>query len=195
LTGQFRYCLYMVVSLTSLFFFRVLFLSSIVLFFQELGTRNGPSPDSKSGPGSFLEVRKILPLLTQSDAASKCDNTPSFHIIAPSLPNFGFSQGVSKRGFALAQYAETCHKLMLQLGYPQYVTQAGDWGFWITRSIGKLYPEACRASHLNMIYASPPSWVQHPILKLMSLMLPYSEHEKKGQERREWLQKESRGEV
>ncbi|CAL3971188.1 unnamed protein product, partial [Diplocarpon coronariae] len=26
-------------------------------------------------------------------------------------------------------YAETCHKLMLCLGYNEYVTQGGDWGF------------------------------------------------------------------
>lgn len=42
---------------------------------------------------------------------------------------------------------------MLSLNYPQYVTQGGDWGYWITRSIGKLYPEACRASHYNMPFA------------------------------------------
>ena len=52
---------------------------------------------------------------------------PAFNIVAPSLPNFGFSEGVKKRGFAIAQYAEVCHKLMLKLGYPQYVTQGGDW--------------------------------------------------------------------
>lgn len=72
----------------------------------------------ESGPGSFLEVQHLLPLLASPDG-------PAFHIVAPSLPNYGFSGGVQARGFALAQYAETCHKLMLQLGYPQYVTQGG----------------------------------------------------------------------
>jgi len=73
------------------------------------------------GPGSFIQVHKILPLFAQSSSKS-----PSFHVVAPSLPNFGFSQGVSKRGFSLAQYAETRHKLILQLGCTKYVTQAGD---------------------------------------------------------------------
>lgn len=36
---------------------------------------------------------------------------PAFHVVALSLPNYGFSEGVKKRGFGLAQYAETCHKL------------------------------------------------------------------------------------
>ncbi|KAL8753344.1 MAG: hypothetical protein Q9199_005111, partial [Rusavskia elegans] len=67
-------------------------------------------------PGSFLEVTKILPLL----ADTKDGTEPAFHIVAPSLPNFGFSEGVSKKGFSLPQYAEVCHNLMLKLGYPQY---------------------------------------------------------------------------
>lgn len=72
--------------------------------------------DSPPGPGSFLEVIKILPLLTDPGD----DSVPTFHVVAPSLPNFGFSQAVSKKGFSLPQYAEVCHKLMLQLGYTQY---------------------------------------------------------------------------
>ena len=76
------------------------------------------------GPGSFVEVTKLLPLLGAGDGLSK----PAFHIVAPSLPNFGFSDGVKKRGFSLGQYAETCHKLMQKLGYEEYVTQGGDWG-------------------------------------------------------------------
>ena len=59
---------------------------------------------------------KLLPLLAKQDGGKG----PAFHVVAPSLPNFGFSDGVKKRGFALKQYAETCHKLMLQLGYDQY---------------------------------------------------------------------------
>lgn len=45
---------------------------------------------------------------------------PAFHIVAPSLPNFGFSSGVTRRGFGLAQYAEALHKLMTKLGYNNY---------------------------------------------------------------------------
>ncbi|KAH0347073.1 alpha/beta-hydrolase, partial [Aureobasidium melanogenum] len=100
-------------------------------------------------PGNFTEVSKVLPLLADTK-----DDAPAFHVVAPSLPNFGFSQGVKKRGFRLKQYAEVCHKLMLKLGYKQYATQGGDWGFWITRLMGHLYPEACKASHVNM---TPPA--------------------------------------
>lgn len=66
------------------------------------------------GPGSFLEVEKILPLLTNPE------DGVSFHVVAPSLPNFGFSQGPKKAGFGVAQYAEAMHKVMINLGYTKY---------------------------------------------------------------------------
>ena len=53
------------------------------------------------GPGSFIEVRKILPLLTQASSEH-----PSFHVVAVGLPGFGFSTAPKKKGFALVQYAE-----------------------------------------------------------------------------------------
>jgi hypothetical protein len=77
----------------------------------------------RSGPGSFMEVTRILPLL----AASEDNGGPAFQVVAPSLPNFGFSSAVRQKGFGIKQYAETCHKLMLALGYEQYVSQGGDW--------------------------------------------------------------------
>jgi pimeloyl-ACP methyl ester carboxylesterase len=61
-------------------------------------------------------VTKIVTLL----AEPKDENAPSFHVVAPSLPNFGFSDKVTKKGFSLPQYAETMHKLMLKLGYDKY---------------------------------------------------------------------------
>lgn len=65
-------------------------------------------------PGSFIEVKKLLPLLKGGDGS------PAFHVVAPSLPNYGFSGVVKKPGFALEQYAEVCDKLMQQLGYKEY---------------------------------------------------------------------------
>lgn len=68
------------------------------------------------GPGSFVEVTKII----QSLSEPKGDDLPSFHVVAPSLPNFGFSDKVTKKAFGLKQYAETMHKVMLKLGYDKY---------------------------------------------------------------------------
>jgi hypothetical protein len=66
--------------------------------------------------GSFIEVTKILPLLTKASD----DKTPTFHVVAPSVPNCGFSQRTAKPGFGILQHAKVCHKLMLQLGYIKY---------------------------------------------------------------------------
>ena len=43
----------------------------------------------------------MLPLLTATEAGH-----PSFHVVAPSLPGFAWSEAVSKRGFGPRQYAE-----------------------------------------------------------------------------------------
>lgn len=57
------------------------------------------------GAGSFLEVERLLPLVADGDGRS----TVAFHVVAPSLLSFGFSEGRKKKGFGLRQYAETCH--------------------------------------------------------------------------------------
>ncbi|CAL8581297.1 hypothetical protein XPA_006997 [Xanthoria parietina] len=137
-------------------------------------------------PGSFLEVTKILPLLTSS-------TTPSFHIVAPSLPNYGFSSAVTKRGFSLPQYAETCHKLMLRLGYPQYVTQGGDWGCMITRIMSLRYPSHLRAAHINMIRGHAPTLFSNPLLYLQHQFSPSNARERNGADRSNWFLKEGSG--
>ncbi|KAK0289372.1 hypothetical protein LTR35_002569 [Friedmanniomyces endolithicus] len=138
-------------------------------------------------PGSYIEVTKMLESLKQS-----IDGV-SFHVVAPSLPNFAWSEGPKQRAFGLKQYAEVNHRLMHSLGYPKYVTQGGDWGFYITRAMGLLYPQSVMASHINMIRASPPTWSSHPLLALQHAVQPYSEREKKGFERSKWFNEEGNG--
>ncbi|KAL1688669.1 Alpha/Beta hydrolase protein [Schizophyllum commune] len=96
-------------------------------------------------PGSFLEARKIIPLLV---AAS--EEYPSFDVVAVSLPGYGFSEAPKKRGFGLPEYAEICHKLMSLLGYSQYVVQGGDWGMSVARVLASKYgSSSVKAWHTN----------------------------------------------
>lgn len=81
---------------------------------------------------------------------------------------------------------------MLQLGYSQYVTQAGDWGFWITRALGRLYPESCKASHLNMILAKSPEG-KEAMEVLADPSQKISAEDKEGLERTKWFEVEGRG--
>jgi pimeloyl-ACP methyl ester carboxylesterase len=83
-------------------------------------------------PGSFIEATKIWDKFPNPPSGS---DLPAFHFVGLSLPHYGFSEGVKKKGFALAQYAETGHKLMQKLGYKTYVCQGGDWGYFVTRSV------------------------------------------------------------
>jgi hypothetical protein len=82
---------------------------------------------------------------------------------------------------------------MLSLGYNEYVTQGGDWGFYITRAIGYYYPQHCKASHINMLRAEAPTFTKHPILALQHKLAPYTQKEKDGFKRTEWFGKEGRG--
>ncbi|KAF9453156.1 alpha/beta-hydrolase [Macrolepiota fuliginosa MF-IS2] len=140
-------------------------------------------------PGSFLEVRKILPLLAEGSPEH-----PSFHVVAVGLPGYGFSEAPIKKGFAIAQYAEISHKLMLALGYNEYVTQGGDWGAAITRRIGVDYgPKHNKAWHTNMPVAAPPHPWKRPKLFLQHLVTRLTPAEKAGLERTQWIQKEGQG--
>ncbi|KAF8627375.1 hypothetical protein AX17_006190 [Amanita inopinata Kibby_2008] len=140
-------------------------------------------------PGSFIEARKILPLLTQASREH-----PSFHVIAVSLPGYGFSTAPTKKGFGLTQYAELCNKLMIALGYNEYVTQGGDWGFAITRRIAKLYGgRNSKAWHTNFPVARPPRLITHPFLFLSYLISKFNPTEKAGFERTSWFRKHGQG--
>ncbi|EGX89969.1 Epoxide hydrolase [Cordyceps militaris CM01] len=138
-------------------------------------------------PGSFLEAEKLLPLLKESV------NGVSFHVVAPSLPNFAFSDGTTKKGFGPHQYAEALHKLMQKLGYSKYVTQGGDWGYMITRRLGAEYPESCVASHINLAVRGPPQFKETPLTWLQHALTPWSADEKKGLARTAWFRDEGFG--
>ncbi|KAI0053232.1 alpha/beta-hydrolase [Auriscalpium vulgare] len=134
-------------------------------------------------PGNFLEVAKILPLLT-----AESDDHPSFHVVAMSLPGFTFSQGPSFKGFAGKQYAETANKLMLALGYDEYVTQGGDWGFTLTREIAGYYGgKHVKAWHTNFPSSRVPRLKDHPWYWLMHLITPYKAWEHDGLARTRWF--------
>ncbi|PFH54044.1 hypothetical protein AMATHDRAFT_73058 [Amanita thiersii Skay4041] len=140
-------------------------------------------------PGSFIEVRKMLPLLTHAS-----EDHPSFHVVAVSLPGFGFSSAPKKKAFSLTQYAELCNRLMIALGYNEYVTQGGDWGFAITRRIAKLYGgKHSRAWHTNFPLGPPPRLVSRPLSFLSAALSKFSPGEKAGLDRTLWFRDHGRG--
>ncbi|KIM78507.1 hypothetical protein PILCRDRAFT_824411 [Piloderma croceum F 1598] len=140
-------------------------------------------------PGSFLEVHKILPLLTATS-----QDHPSFHVVAISLPGYAFSEGPKNKGFAIAQYAEVGNKLMLALRYNEYVTQGGDWGHFVTHKIASVYGgKHSKAWHTNFGFATPPHPLWTPFRFLAFLITPYTPAEKAGMKRAIEWRKDGRG--
>ncbi|KAJ6443484.1 putative serine hydroxymethyltransferase, mitochondrial [Purpureocillium lavendulum] len=161
-------------------------------FVYKKSTRKGAIPllFCHGWPGSFYEVLKILPLLTEPEDP----DAPAFDVVAPSLPNFGFSDGVNKKGFSISQYAETLHKVMVNLEYDRYVTQGGDWGYIITRLIGAQYPTHCLASHVNFVRVTEaPKFKSSPLLYLRHALAPYTALERAGRDRSAWFLNEGVG--
>ncbi|RFU82091.1 juvenile hormone epoxide hydrolase 2 [Trichoderma arundinaceum] len=103
-------------------------------------------------PGSFLEVAEIIQLLTHPPS----DSVPAFHVVAPSIPGYGFSPSPRAPGFGYRQAAAAFNVLMRErLGYTKYVVQGGDAGDFINRYAAVDFPEAVVAVHANFWIVPP----------------------------------------
>jgi len=98
-------------------------------------------------PGSFIEMLKVIPLLTDS-----------FDVIVPSLPGYGFSDPPSSPGVSNRHIAGVICDLMTHLGYDRFAVQGGDWGAGIATWLAREHPEHLTAVHLNYI---PGSYAPH----------------------------------
>lgn len=106
-------------------------------------------------PGSIVEFLEVIPRLTQPEAHGG-DAADAFHVIAPSLPGYGFSEPTRTRGWDPWRTARAWVVLMERLGYARYGAQGGDWGAQVATRIGALDPGHCAAIHLNMPIADRP---------------------------------------
>ncbi|CEL56141.1 hypothetical protein RSOLAG1IB_07594 [Rhizoctonia solani AG-1 IB] len=116
-------------------------------------------------PGNFLEVSKIIDDLVDP----KDPKHPSFHVVAPSLPGYVFSQRASTPGMNATGTAHLFDKLMKKLGYQQYVAQGGDWGALVVRAMAVHHQDTCLATHSNMNFIYPSPW-KNPIMTLRSAL-------------------------
>ena len=98
-------------------------------------------------PGSFIEMMKLIPLLTN-------DENVSFDLVIPSVIGFGFSDKITKQGCNSAFVADLWHKLMNELGYKKYGAQGGDIGAGISTWLSLKHPENIIGLHLNYISGS-----------------------------------------
>jgi pimeloyl-ACP methyl ester carboxylesterase len=104
---------------------------------------------SHGWPGSVVEFLDVIPRLTDPPAYGG-RAADAFHVVAPSLPGYGFSEPPRTRGWDVRRIAEAFIVLMDRLDYGRYGAQGGDWGAQVTTRIGALDPAHCAAIHLNM---------------------------------------------
>ncbi len=101
-------------------------------------------------PGSIVEFLDVLGPLTDPTAHGG-DAADAFHVVAPSLPGFGYSGPTSEPGWHPRRMAEAFGELMPALGYDRYGAQGGDWGSVITANLADLHPDAVLGLHLNFV--------------------------------------------
>ena len=123
--------------------------------------QRSPDPDAMpllivhGWPGSISEFLAIIPPLTEPQAHGG-DSEDAFHVIAPSLPGFGFSGIPEGRGYSPERIALMFATLMERIGYQRYAIAGGDWGAIINRHLANHHPDRLIALHSNMIIAAPP---------------------------------------
>lgn len=118
-------------------------------FVHELSNKPDAVPliISHGWPSTVWDFHKIIPMLVEQ----------GFHVVAPSLPGYAWSEAANEPGCDVSQIANTFDKLMSILGYEWYIAQGGDWGAIIVRLMATMHPKRCIAMHTNMPYALPPS--------------------------------------
>lgn len=117
------------------------------------GKKSIPLVITHGWPGSFLEILKLIPLLTE-------DPVLSFDLVIPSLIGFGFSDKVDKPGINSSFVADLWHKLMIELGYNRYGAQGGDVGSGVSTWLSLKYPEHVIGLHLNYISGSYQPYIK-----------------------------------
>ncbi|KAI8469153.1 MAG: putative hydrolase [Monoraphidium minutum] len=127
-----------------------------------------PEPDAvpllllHGWPGSYFEFYKLIPMLQEGGR---------FHIVAPSLPGYGFSSAPTKRGCGATAIAGIMDELMGALGYDKYIAQGGDWGGIICRALAKSHAPRCAAVHVNMCVATPSFTSPWHIVQIANIAL------------------------
>ena len=112
-------------------------------FIHEPGRGPNPIPLllSHGWPGSVFEFHKLIPLLTER-----------FTVVAPSLPGYGLSFKPGQKRLGAPEIADLFAELMTDvLGYGRFGAQGGDWGAFISSSLGMKHPDRVIGVHLNLL--------------------------------------------
>ncbi len=123
--------------------------------------RRSPEPDAfpliltHGWPGTFAEFAKVIGPLTDPVAhGGRAED--AFHVVAPSIPGYGFSDRPPRLGYGRDRTGAIFAELMARLGYERYIAQGGDLGAGISRWLAANDAEHVAGLHLNLCSADPP---------------------------------------
>jgi pimeloyl-ACP methyl ester carboxylesterase len=97
-------------------------------------------------PSSVAEFTEVVGPLTDPRAHGG-DPGDAFHVVAPSLPGFGFSTPVRRPGWEVARSSMAFAELMGRLGYRRYGVHGGDIGAGVAGVLGAADRDHVVATH------------------------------------------------
>lgn len=118
-----------------------------------------PRPDARplvlthGWPGALVEPLEVMDAL----AHPTDPEVPAFHVVAPSLPGFGFGGKPAAPGWNVDRTADAWVELMGRLGYDRFFAAGGDWGGRVTASLGSRYPDRVAGLHSFTPYVDDPA--------------------------------------
>ncbi len=108
------------------------------------GRKSLPLIMTHGWPGSFLEMMKLIPLLTNNSDLT-------FDLVVPSLMGYGFSQKITVPGCNVHFMGKLWCKLMKELNYEKFGAHGGDFGSGVGMVLALKYPQNVIGLHLNNI--------------------------------------------
>ncbi|MEV0379300.1 epoxide hydrolase family protein [Nonomuraea sp. NPDC050643] len=115
----------------------------VVHFFHVRSAKEDALPliITHSWPNSIAEFADLLGPLSEH-----------FHVVAPSLPGFGFSafpEPADERPWSAERVARTWAELMDRLGYERYGAHGNDAGALVSPQLGALFPDNVVGVHIT----------------------------------------------
>jgi pimeloyl-ACP methyl ester carboxylesterase len=104
-----------------------------------------------SWPNTVAEFLNVIGPLTDPRAHG-LDPATAFHVVAPSLPGFGFSpfpEPADERPWSVVRVARTWAELMGRLGYERYGAHGNDAGALVTPQLAAIDGDHVIGSHIT----------------------------------------------
>jgi pimeloyl-ACP methyl ester carboxylesterase len=104
-------------------------------------------------PSSFAELLPLVPLLT--DPGAHGIDGPSFDVVIPSLPGYGFSERPARTGVTYSYTARLFRELMEVLGCERFGAGGGDFGAGVATFMALDEPGRVAGLHLTNFEIAP----------------------------------------